>query len=162
MNNDAIHDEFDHVLSLVQKQFRDVSVLQQKRSALTAKGTAADGMVVVTVDAQNTVTETVIDDSYLKEFEFAELGGHITSAAQKAAEDIRQKSTALMAPLAERRNEISSLSSVVAGAPDFGELLAGLHAAANNPDGDGTHQSPPDQGTNDEWEQHSPFPSVKR
>ena len=156
MNNDAASQDFSQVLSLVQEQMQDLSLMQQKRAALTATATAADGTVEVTVDAQRMVTKTVIDESYLDEFEFTELAGHLTTAAQEAAHEIERQSAALLTPLTERRNEISSLSSLVVDAPDFHDLIAGLNPPA--PAAPASRADDSDEGL----EEHSPYPSVRR
>ena len=41
MDNDAMQQDFDQVLALVQEQMQDLSVMQQRRSVLTAKASAA-------------------------------------------------------------------------------------------------------------------------
>lgn len=129
MSNDAAKHEFGHVMALVQQQMQDLAVMEQKRAALTATATAADGTVEVTVDAQRVVTRTVIAESYLEEFEFVDLGGYVTTAAQRAGAEIEQMSAALLAPLTQRREEIASASGSVVDLPDFQELFAGLRAA---------------------------------
>lgn len=157
MNNDAASHDFDHVLALVQEQMEDLSVMQQKRAALTATATAADETVKVTVDAQRMVTSTVIDESYLDDFELADLGGHITTAAQEAAQKVEREAAALLAPLTERRKEISSLSSLVEDAPDFHDLITGLNPPA--PAAPAARRA--DEG-DDGLEEHSPYPTVRR
>jgi DNA-binding protein YbaB len=131
VNNDAAEHEFAHVLALVQEQMQELSVMKQQQSAITATATAADGTVEVTVDAQRVVTHTVIDESYLDEFEFADLGGHVTTAAQAALEEVERRSAALLAPLTRRREEIASASGSVIDIPDFQELLSGLGSATS-------------------------------
>ena len=64
-------------------------------------------MVVVTVNAQRTVVATVVDECYLEDHEFAELGGYVTSAARAAARQVEERSGALLAPMNERREEVS-------------------------------------------------------
>lgn len=151
MDNDDVRHEFDHVFSLVQEQMGELSVMQQKQMALTATGTAAEGLVEVSVDARRMVTKTVIDESYLDEFEFADLSGYVTAAAQSAAEKLEQRSAALLAPLNERRQRISSLAGRVGDAPDFAELLAGLNSVVADKQRDG----------GDGMEEHSTFPIVR-
>ena len=150
MNNDGVQHDLTHVLALVQEQMREVSVMQQRRSELTAKGDAADGLVEVTVDAQRMITRTVIDDSYLDEFEFADLAGHVTTAAQGAIRKVDRMAAELLTPLTARRQEISSFAGLVADAPDFADLIAGLGATAASGDrprhayhdGDGVEEDP--------------------
>jgi DNA-binding protein YbaB len=157
VDNDAASHEFTHVLSLVQEQMRDLSAMQQKRAALTAKATAAEGTVEVTVDAQRMVAKTVIDESYLNEFDFADLGGYITSAAQEAAQEIERRSAALLVPLTQRRQEISSLSELVVDAPDFHDLISSL-----NPSPPATVDPRSGDGGDDGMEEDSPYPTVRR
>jgi DNA-binding protein YbaB len=126
MSGDVGRHELDEVLSVVQEQMRDLSVMQAKRSELTAKAFAADQLVAVTVDAQCVVSEVVIDEGYLEEFELAELGGHVITAARAAAEQIRERSAQLLAPLIERRKEVSGLSGVLPDMPDLAQVLSNL------------------------------------
>ncbi|MEE6178375.1 YbaB/EbfC family nucleoid-associated protein [Mycobacterium sp. 050134] len=130
MDNDAAAHDFDHVLALVQEQMLELSSMQQKRAMLSGAATTADGTVEVTVDAQRMVTKITIDESYLEDFDFADLGGHITAAAQQATQEVERQAAALMAPLARRRQEISSLAGSSVDIPDFGELLGTLNAPA--------------------------------
>jgi DNA-binding protein YbaB len=156
MNNDAARHELSHVLALVEEQMQELSTIEQKRSAIVATGTAADGMVEVTVNAQRLVTSTVIDESYLKDFEFADLGGYVTTAAQKAGEEVERRSAALLVPMTLRRAEIASQSGVGGDVPDLQELLAGLRSAVP------TNVSPQagDEGTG--WAEGPSYPVVRK
>jgi DNA-binding protein YbaB len=157
VDNDAARHDFANVLALVQDQMRDLSAMQQKRAALSAKATAADGTVEVTVDARCMVTEIVIDETYLDEFELAELGAHIVGAAQAAGQEIGRRATALTAPLSERRKAISALSGMV-DVPDFAEVLSNLNASVPVvPD----ELRPTDRG-DEGWEDGPSFPTVRR
>lgn len=154
MSNDAISQDFTHLLSMVQEQMRDLNAMQKRRAALTATATAADGTVEITVDAQRMVTRTVIDEAYVEEFELADLGGHITAAAQDAAREIERQAAALLAPLTARRQELSSLSGLVKDVPDFGNLLSSLTS---------TTPPPPHSGDGDEGLYNQPsYPTVRR
>lgn len=154
MSNDSIRNEFSEVLALVQEQMRDLSNIQQQRSTMTASATAADGMVEVTVNAQRTVVETVVDESYLEDHDFAELGGHITSAAQAAVRQLDKRSEALLAPMNERRKAVSEISGNVIGLPGFREALAEVSAMGDS------LQSEPKQTDND-GDVDSSFPTIK-
>src|SRR5262245_54089995 len=127
VDNDAMRHEVEDVLALVQEQMRDLSAMHEKRSKLTAKATAADGAVVVTVDAHGVATDIVIDESYLTEFELAELGAHITGAARAAAQDVERQAAALLEPLTQRRAAIQALSDTAVDMPDLGEVLSHLN-----------------------------------
>lgn len=123
MSNDALRHEMTEVLALVQEQMADVAALQRKQAELTATGAAADGMVEVTVNAHGQLVKTVIDESYLSEYEFEELADHVTEAAHAAAGDAARQMTEMMAPLGERRKRLPSLSEFVDGAPDLRDLV---------------------------------------
>jgi DNA-binding protein YbaB len=157
MENGPMRDDLAEVMALAQDQMRELSAAQQQRMALSAKGTAADGLVEVTVDAQRTVTSTVIGESYLQEYELADLGGHITTAARAAAEEVERRGTALFAPLAQRRQAMAAMSGRLVDAPEFSELLSMINpappaapAAQHDDDGD------------DGWSEDPHFPTVKR
>jgi len=98
-----------------------------------------------------------IDEAYLEEFEFADLGGYITTAAQQAAREIEQRAAALLAPLTKRRTEISSLSGLMAEVPDFHDLLAGLTSPAP-----GAGEAPGADERDDGTHEGSPYPIVRR
>lgn len=122
MSNDALRHQMTEVLALVSEQMADIAAVQREQAQLTASAQEADGLVAVTVDARGHVIETVIDESYLDEYELEELGGHVTAAAQAAAQLVAQRSAALMMPIEERRKQFPSFSDFVDGAPDLREL----------------------------------------
>jgi DNA-binding protein YbaB len=157
MENDAARHELSHVLALVEEQMQELSAIEQKRSAIEATATAADGLVEVTVNAQRMVTSTVIDESYLNDFEFAELGGYITTAARTASEEVERRSAALLDPMSRRREEITSLGGVTGGIPDIQELLSGLRSAVP---ADVSPQGGDGGATG--WEEGPSYPVVRR
>ena len=154
MSNESIRNEFGQVLALVQEQMRDLSNIQQQRSTMVARATAADGTVEVTVNAQRTVVKTVVDESYLEDHEFAELGGHVTSAAQAAVRQLDKRSEAMLAPMNERRKAVSEISGNVIGLPGFREALAEVSAMGDS------LQSPPTP-TESEGDDGSSFPTIR-
>jgi DNA-binding protein YbaB len=111
------------VLALVQEQLADIAAVQKKQAELTASAAAADGMVEVTVNAQGHVLKTVIDESYLDDYEFEELAEHITEAAQAAAREAGRRVSAMFVPIDQRRKALPSLSEIVEGAPDLRDLM---------------------------------------
>jgi DNA-binding protein YbaB len=157
MDNDAARHELSNVLALAELQMQELAVIEQKRSAIVATATAADGMVEVTVNAQRLVTSTVIDESYLNDFEFADLGGYVTTAAQKAGEEVERRSAALLAPMTQRRAEITSQSGSRVGMPDFQKLLSGLRSAVP---ADVSSQA--GDGAGADWEEGPSYPIVRK
>lgn len=149
MNSDAARHELAEALALVQEHLAELAVVEKKRAALTATATAADGTVAVTVDARGVVSEAAVDESYLDEYELADLGDFITAAAQEAVSDVAMRSAELLAPLAERRARFPSLSDVVDGAPDIRDLVSHFHLADHpqQPADDGGHEATSDYPT---------------
>lgn len=142
------------VMALVQEQLSDIAAAQQRQAELTVNGAAADGTVEVTVNAAGQLIKTVIDESYLDDFEFDELSGHITEAAQAAARTVANRVADLMAPIADRRRRFPALSELVDGAPDLRDLVP----SAADPYGLPQPRPDPDDDGNDE----SAFPTVRR
>ncbi|OBA97528.1 hypothetical protein A5666_25960 [Mycolicibacterium fortuitum] len=124
MDNDAARHELIDALALVQEQFADLAVVEQERATSSSSATSAGGTVTVTVDCDGVVIHTQVSENYLDDHDLADLGQHITDAAQAAARDIEQKVAELLAPLARRREQMPSLSGIVEGAPDIRELLS--------------------------------------
>ncbi|MED5814294.1 YbaB/EbfC family nucleoid-associated protein [Mycolicibacterium sp. 050232] len=148
MSNDALRHQMTEVLALVSEQMADIAAVQREQAQLTASAEEADGLVTVTVDARGHVIETVIDESYLEEYELEELGGHVTAAAQTAAQLVAQRAAALMMPIEERRKQFPSFSDFVDGAPDLREMTQAVfdHATAvpqpdSRPDHDGADEA---------------------
>jgi DNA-binding protein YbaB len=153
LSNDALRHEMTDVLALVQEQLADIAAVQRKQAELTASATAADGLVEVTVNAHGHLINTVIDETYLDEFEFEELSDHITEAAQAAAGDALRLVAEMMAPIRERRNELPALSEIMEGAPDLRDLTPAELA----PYPVASPQQTPDDGRDE-----SAFPTVRR
>jgi DNA-binding protein YbaB len=148
LNNEAKRDQLTDVLALVQEQMTDIAALRKKQAALTVSASVADGMVEVTVNAHGQLVKTIIDESYLDDYEFEELGDHITEAAQMAARDAGRRVVQMMAPISERRKAFPALSDIVEGAPDLRELtppgadpFAGPGRAQTPDDNEGGHES---------------------
>jgi DNA-binding protein YbaB len=97
VTNDAASQNFADIASRVPQEMRDASVMQQQRAVLTATATAANGTIQVTVEAQRGVTKVVVDESYLDEFEFADVAGYVTTAAQAAAREVQRQDATLIA-----------------------------------------------------------------
>ncbi|MCW1821235.1 hypothetical protein A5731_22400 [Mycolicibacterium conceptionense] len=134
MDTDAARHELIDALALIQEQFADLAVVEEERATLSSSATSADGSVTVTVDCDGVVIHTAVSETYLDGHDLADLGHHITAAAQAAARDVEQKMAELLAPLAQRREQMPSLSDIVEGAPDIRDLLS---APAVRPQGDG-------------------------
>lgn len=146
--------QFTEVLAVVQEQMADIAAVHKKQAELTATGAAADGLVEVTVNAYGQLMKTVIDESYLDEYEFDELGDHITEAAEAAAREAARRMAEMMAPISERRKGLPSLSQVMEGAPDLRDLAPPWldpFAAAQSP-----------RTRDDDSGEETAFPTVRR
>lgn len=155
VSNDAARHDMADALAMAQEQIRDLVAVQQKRAKLTVTATVADGTVEVTVNSAGMVLQTVIDETYLDDHDFAELGDYVTQAAQSAIQQIGRKSAELLAPLTERRNAMPALSDIVPGAPDLRDLMPDLtvpHVSST--------VSAPDAG-GDDWPDRAAYPNVR-
>lgn len=153
MDNDAARHELTDALALLQEHMADLAIVEKKRADLSATADAAEGTVVVTVDAQGVVSNTAVDASYFDEYEMADLGDHVTAAAQAAAREVARQSAELLAPLARRRAQFPSLSDTVDGAPDIRDLVQHDYAF------DRERQSAPDSDRVDE--ETGRYPTVR-
>ncbi len=124
MSSEAARDQLDDVLGLLQDQIADIAAMQKKQADLTATERAADGTVEVTVNAGGQVVKTIIDKSFLDEYEFEDLAGHITAAAQAAAKEAGRLVAELLAPINARHNKLPSFSEIVDGLPDAKDLMS--------------------------------------
>jgi hypothetical protein len=155
LSNDELRHEMTEVLALVQEQMADIAATQKRQAAVTATAAAADGLVEITVNAQGHVIKTVIDESYLDDHEFEELSGHITEAAQAAANDAARQVTAMLIPISERRKQLPSLADIVDGAPDLRDLVPSWLQPAAAP-------GPRPDHDDDDRREDSAFPTVRR
>lgn len=131
----GLHNAFDEVFALVRDQMRDVCELNWKRALLVGVGSAADGLVKVTVNGRCVVIETLVDEGYFEEFTSANLGDSVAVAAQEAAEQVRVQALALLEPLTRRRVAISRLVGTGIDAP--GPATASSPPAGPSSDGSG-------------------------
>jgi DNA-binding protein YbaB len=162
LSNEAARDRVDDVLSGLRDQLVDIAAVRKKQAALKVDAQAADGTVEVTVNAWGQLVKTVIDKSFLDDHDFDELGDYITEAAQAAAREAGQRVAQMMAPINERRSNFPSLSDIVEGIPDPGELMPpGL-------DGSGPARPPRENssgafadGRYDDGEEEGGFPTVR-
>jgi DNA-binding protein YbaB len=152
VSNYTARHELQDVLARVQQQMTDLAAVQKKQASMTATAAVADGTVHVTVNARGVVTRTVIDEAYLEDHDFTELGAHVTDAARTAAREVAHRVAELMVPLNERRKEFPSLSDIAEGAPDLRSLFDDLNNASPRPAAN--------QGS-DEWDEPTDYPTVR-
>lgn len=109
--------DIDGMMNTFTEQMREVARVQRERAALVARATAGGGRVTVVVNADCIVIEvefsTDIDD-----LSYAEIARATVEAGQKAAAEIRRRSTELLAPLQEWRKRLPKVQDIVDGIPD--------------------------------------------
>lgn len=123
MDNDAARERLGDVLAGLRDQLADYAELQKKQAALQIDAEVAEGTVVVTVNAQGQLVKTLIDNSFLDDHDFDDLGDYITEAAQTAAKDAGRRIREMLAPINERHATFPSLSDIVEGMPDPSDLM---------------------------------------
>ncbi|MEU1980928.1 YbaB/EbfC family nucleoid-associated protein [Nocardia sp. NPDC019395] len=106
----------------VQAGMSSIEKMQREWALLTATGTAARGLVTVSINAEGTVIETRFAGE-IDELSYSEIADAVTEAAQAAMTEMRQKTAALMAPVQEPDARIGSLSELAPGAPDIVGLV---------------------------------------
>jgi DNA-binding protein YbaB len=156
VSNDAARHELTEVMALVTDQMANLATLQKKRAALTAVATVADGLVAVRVNAAGVVVETTVDETYFDDYGLADLGPHVTAAAQAAAREAARRSAELLQPMIQRRKDFPTLSGIVDGVPELRGLVPDLETFT---------ASPPeiDPETDDaDADDAASFPSVRR
>jgi DNA-binding protein YbaB len=142
VDNDAARHELTEALALVHEHMAELAAVETQRAVLSATATAADGTVVVTVNTHGVVSHTDVDESYLDDYDLADLGNYVTAAAQEAAHAVERQSAELLALLAERRARFPSLADIVDGAPDIRDLLSHLHRVDPDHDREETSDYP--------------------
>ncbi len=120
--DDGLGFDFRDLMASAQEQIAQIQVVQQRRAALVAHASTADRMVTVHVNAQGVVIKTEIDPDFLDDYDFEDLPGFITDAAQQAAAKVAREGEALLAPLRKASQALPSLSDVLDGAPDLRDL----------------------------------------
>jgi DNA-binding protein YbaB len=162
VSSDAARDRVVDVLARLRDQLSDFAAMQRKQAALELNAQAADGTVEVTVNARGQLIKTVIDNSYLDDHDFDELGGYITEAAQAAVQDVGQRVAEMLAPINERYRNFPTFSDIVEGIPDPSDLMPpGLDAFAPASQRQDTSVSSAG-GRYDDGDGDGAFPTVKR
>jgi DNA-binding protein YbaB len=119
----AAGDRLAGVLADLRDQLSDFVAVRKELAGLEVSAAVAEGSVEVTVNAHGQVIKTLIDECYLDEYGFDELGGHITEAAQAAAGQAAQRVAKTLAPINERHKGFASFSDLVQGLPDVEDLM---------------------------------------
>ncbi|GAB2562348.1 YbaB/EbfC family nucleoid-associated protein [Nocardia heshunensis] len=99
-------------------QMREIAEASQQRAQLMASASAANGRVTVTVNADGVVIATRFAADF-HELSHDELAKAVTTAAQRAAQDVARKSQELLQPLRDRRATMPKLSELIEGMPDL-------------------------------------------
>lgn len=106
------------ILESFTAQMREIAEASQQRAQLMASGTAAGGRVTVTVNADGIVIATRFAAD-IGELTHDEIAKAVTTAAQRAAQDVAKQSRELLQPLRDRRATMPKLSELIEGMPDL-------------------------------------------
>jgi DNA-binding protein YbaB len=124
VNNDAAREQLADMLLDLQDQMGDIAKVQQTIAALQVERRAAEDSITVTVNARGQLVKAVVDESFLHDHDFEELGHYLTEAARAAADEAGRRVAELMAPINERHKKFPSFSDIVAGLPDPANLMS--------------------------------------
>jgi DNA-binding protein YbaB len=123
LSGDSARERVSDVLVGLRDQLADIAAVRKKQAALEVAARSAEGSVEVTVNARGQLVRTVIDQCFLDDHDFDELGGYITEAAQAAAAEAAGRVAELVAPINERHKRFPSFSDIVAGLPDPSDVM---------------------------------------
>jgi DNA-binding protein YbaB len=162
LSNDAARDRLDDALDSLQSQIADIAAMQKKQAALRVDAQAAEGTVAVTVNSRGQLVNIVIDESYLDDHDFDELGGHILEAAQEAAGEAGQRTAEMLAPINERGQSFPTFSEIAEGMPNLAGLMPPeLADFIEGAPGKGPSGASADGGY-DDGDDGAEFPTVRR
>ena len=163
MSNDAAREQLAGVLVGLREQLGDMAAVQKQLAALEVGGEGAEGSIAVTVNARGQLIKTVIDQSFLDEHDFDELGDCVTKAAQAAAEEAGRRVAELLAPINDRHTKLPSFSDIVADLPDPRDLMpSGLDVLGGSPQRPNASSVSSPGDIDGDSEGGAEFPTVRR
>ncbi|MGW5450592.1 YbaB/EbfC family nucleoid-associated protein [Nocardia sp. NPDC003979] len=158
-NNEA---ETAALLDAFSRQISAIAEVAQKRALLTGTGLTSDKRVIVTVNADGAVIETKFS-SDIDELTYDEIAKGVTTAAQRALEDVGRQSQELMQPVTDQRAAMPKLHELIDNLPDLDSQAPTLPAASlappNSPERTGTEDAAP---TFDDAEDHARWTAERR
>lgn len=124
---------------------KDITEAKQKVVALTAAATELGGYVSVAVNARGVVVETQIDPRALESISAQRLAAAVTTAAQRAAEEVNAKAAEIWAPINDRRNDLPRADDALEGMPNLDDLFATPEPSLAPPGRDSRETSQPEE-----------------
>ncbi|MEU1980945.1 YbaB/EbfC family nucleoid-associated protein [Nocardia sp. NPDC019395] len=121
MANEAAKERLTELLDTVQRQMRALAIAHQERAALTARASAGDGRVTITVNADGVVIETRFAPD-IAELTYDEIEEAVTAATQSAAQEVSRRAAEVFAPLHSDSTRRPDLSEIVPGMPNLADL----------------------------------------
>lgn len=122
-SNTDLRERVDTMLERLHDQTAALAAAQGAVANLTAEGTSPDGLVRVTVDASGTVVSSRLDAAAFSRSTPERLAESFSTAAQVASNEVRSRTTELMAPVAAMAADFPDLTDLVPGAPSIRNLV---------------------------------------
>ncbi|MFE4455819.1 YbaB/EbfC family nucleoid-associated protein [Nocardia tengchongensis] len=122
MTNEAAKAQLADLAEMVQGSFAALARAQRDRARLTASARAGGRRVTVTVNADGVVIKIEFSDD-IDELTYSEIAAAVTSAAQEAAVEVKQKSQEILAELQAEKAKIPALSEVFPLMPDIQAMM---------------------------------------
>ncbi|GAB4583208.1 YbaB/EbfC family nucleoid-associated protein [Nocardia sp. IFM 10818] len=113
--------EADSYVEGFTEQIRALAETTRKRAQLTGSGSAANGLITVTVNADNVVIATKVSAD-AEDLTLDEIAAAVTAAAQHAAADVARKTEEFFRPLNEKRAKMPKLSELFEDMPDLEQV----------------------------------------
>lgn len=118
MANEGLMGDLGSLIDSVQAQMSQLAQVKKVRDQLTASASVERGRVTVVVDVHGHVTETRFNDD-IADLTYLDIGKAVTTAAQKAAAEVKLKEEELMAPLLALRARMPKVEDIIEGLPDL-------------------------------------------
>ncbi|MGC5249336.1 YbaB/EbfC family nucleoid-associated protein [Gordonia sp. DT219] len=144
--DDGLGFDFHELMASAQEQLTAIGEVQRRRAQLVAHATVADRTVTVHVNAQGVVIKTEIDPDFLDEYDFEDLAGFVTEAAQQAAANVARQGEAMMESIRKANAALPSLSEVLDGAPDLRDFAITPEQISTAPPGSTERSTAPHPG----------------
>ncbi|QVI21912.1 YbaB/EbfC family nucleoid-associated protein [Nocardia tengchongensis] len=122
MTNEAAKAQLADLAEMVQGSFAALARAQRDRARLTASARAGGRRVTVTVNADGVVIKIEFSDD-IDALTYSEIAAAVTSAAQEAAVEVKQKSQEILAELQAEKAKIPALSEIFPLMPDIQAMM---------------------------------------
>ncbi|MBF6351435.1 MULTISPECIES: YbaB/EbfC family nucleoid-associated protein [Nocardia] len=135
MSNEHLKGQFHDILDGFRRSMDEIAVIKAKQAQLFVTGYAEDKRVMIRVDAQGEIVETLFADD-ISDLTYDEIAEAVTAAARAARVELTARSEEILQPLREQQAKLPSLTDLVAGLSEAGNYApdpAGRDKSSDGP-----------------------------